>query len=114
MIRLIDLSPAWIDYQDRHGLGVAYNCILSHCDWRLWTLFKNPLDGGPAWPGNSRSLILEVFPGERSQKWPGYKIVGCGTCRWERSGETFETLTLSPSVNAHECGHKTLTNGIFQ
>lgn len=30
---------------------------------------------------------------------------------WEREGETLDTLTLTPSVNAGDCGHFTITSG---
>ena len=121
-IRLVDLNPAWIDLPAdlgsnrpaRHGLGVAYDPMVpvksSMGAYRLWTLFANPLDGGPAWPGNSRSLILLLNPDPADVRW---LIVGCGTIRWQCTGNTFETLSMTPSVDAHEFGHMTLTNGVF-
>ena len=111
MPRLIDLNPAWVDLpsQGRRGLGVFFDCMLGHCEVRNMILFANPLDGGPPWPGESRSLMLELFKEEE----PRWMIAGCGTCRWNRIGETFETLSMHPSVDAHACGHFTLTNGAF-
>jgi hypothetical protein len=114
-MKLIDLHPAWIDHGDRKGLGVTFDCMIgTHhdnkpCEIRNWILFANPLDSGAPWPGESRSLILALVPDENEQ----YRIRGCGTSRWTRSGDTFETLSCTPSWNAHGCGHLTLTNGLF-
>jgi hypothetical protein len=108
VIRLVDLNPAWIDQEGRKGLGVAYDCILKHCKLRIWTLFANPLDGGPAYVGNSRALILDLKGDEDA-----WNIIGCGDFRWTRKGDTFETLSMTPSVDAYEHGHKTLTDGLW-
>jgi len=116
-VKLTDLKPEWVNVDDRKGLGVIYGCLVgSHhdgkpCPIRNVTLFANPLDGGPPWPGNSRSLILKLF-GEEER----YNIRGCGECRWNRNEKTttFEDLTLTPSCDNHQCGHMTLTNGVFQ
>lgn len=115
MVRLLDLKPRWIDWENRRGLGVEFGCMVgSHngwpCEERLMVLFANPLDGGEPWPGESRTLILKLITKEELR----HRIVGCGPCRWKRTGETFETLTLRPSVNAYSCGHLTLTEGIFR
>lgn len=114
MPKLTDLNPAWIDHGDRKGLGLAFDCMVgAHfgrpCTVRNWILFANPLDGGPAWPGHSRTLILAKLPNEDDR----YEIAGCAESRWKRTGDTFETLSMAPSVNAHSCGHYTLTNGAF-
>jgi hypothetical protein len=114
--RLVDLNPVWVDLpsENRRGLGVFFDCMIgSHfdkkCTIRNMILFANPLDGGSPWPGESRSLILKLSPEEEQR----YEIAGCGTSRWQRQGETFETLSMQPSVNAHSCGHYTLSNGVF-
>lgn len=113
--KLVDLHPQWIDLPElkRHGLGVAFDCMvgLHHgkpCTIRNWILFANPLDGGPPWPGESRGLIVLLNP-----EGTDGEISGCGTSRWQRTGETFDTLSMTPSVNAHTCGHYTLTKGVF-
>ena len=109
-VRLVTLDPKWIDHGDRCGLGISFNCMTSHCKGRQWILFKNPLDGGPAYEGTCTKLMAEMIADE---EWTG-RDRGCGTIRWQRDGESFESLSLSPSVNAHDCGHHTLTNGVFQ
>lgn len=104
-MRLTDLSPQWIDLGDRKGLGFLWRCSTGHCEGWNVTLLANPLDGGPPFPGDSWALVgaLEMVG----------LIRGCGMARWKRdpATTTFENLTLSPSVNAHECGHWTVING---
>jgi hypothetical protein len=118
MPRLIDLNPQWINHQDRKGLGILFDCMSGNhcgpdhnkpCQVRSLVLFANPLDGGAPWYGDSSVLIDEIFPENE-----GFWIAGCGTARWMRSGETLDTLSMSPSVNAGRCGHYTLTDGVFQ
>jgi hypothetical protein len=104
-MKLIDLNPAWIDYGNRKGLGVAFDCMvgehqfqdrMERCTIRNWVLFTNPIDGGPPWPGNSRTLIVAIYPDGTDGP-----VAGCGEYRWQRTGDTFETLSMTPSVDAH-------------
>ena len=99
-MRLIDLYPRWgIDadiviggvskhFEGRTGMAVSFEC--PHCvareiatgDKRVQRLavwFANPIDGGP--PTDDAKTL------------------------WTRTGDTFETLTLSPSVDASSDGH---------
>lgn len=82
-MRLIELDPAWVGHGGegvtdangnpiprREGVGVAFDCPCG-CGSPLFVPFANPLDGGP--PYDKR-------------------------CLWNRTGETFETLTLAPSI----------------
>jgi hypothetical protein len=82
-MRLVDLDPHWMTTGDgRHGMGVNFDC--PHCggDQRLGVWFANPVDGGP--PASP-----EQGPAPR----------------WQRTGDTFETLSLTPSINAEASGH---------
>jgi hypothetical protein len=112
-MKLTDLDPSWIDHGGRRGIGVRFRCMVpGHCSGYLWILFANPLDGGPAWEGESFKLILEKR--DEEGQYEKYKYDRpCGTCRWRRTGDNFATMSMSPSVNAHCCGHLTLTNGVF-
>ena len=56
----------------RIGVGMTFNCPCG-CKIKGYVAFSNPLDGG----------LSRVSPGEHS---------------WERTGDNFETLTLSPSI----------------
>jgi hypothetical protein len=83
-VKLAELNPTWVgaggkgvSYADgspvpeRHGVGLLCDCPCG-CGSRLYVPFANPLDGGPP---------LEP---DRS--------------RWLRDGDTFEAVTLSPSI----------------
>jgi hypothetical protein len=77
---------------ERTGAGLRFDCPCGNCkdEWeRVFVRFKNPLDGGPP--------------------------VG-GEPLWTRTGETFENLTLTPSILRSKerggCGwHGFVTNG---
>lgn len=98
-MRLSDLDPVWIVTGDgRHGMGVTFECPCAKCRAagppyearRLFAMFSNPIDGGPPEPPDGRP-----------------------SPRWKRSGDTFETLTLTPSIDASASGHwhGFITNG---
>lgn len=99
-MKLIDLDPRWACDADivisgvnryfdgRVGMAVSFEC--PHCvqrerstgDRRVQRLavwFANPIDGLP--PTDDAKIL------------------------WQRSGDTFETLTLSPSIDASKEGH---------
>jgi hypothetical protein len=87
--RLVDLFAEWT-VRDGRRVGVNFAC--PHCKQvegapTLAVLFANPDDGGAAWPDDPQCL------GNNSGK------------RWTRTGDTLETLTLSPSVDCSACGH---------
>jgi hypothetical protein len=88
-MRLVDLEPHWamdadilvgdaiLHDADRHGMGVTFLC--PHCRvTRLGVFFRNPIDG----KGASDAPRL-----------------------WQRTGDTFEALSLSPSIDASAHGH---------
>lgn len=56
----------------RRGIGLMFNCPCG-CSLLCYVPFRDPIDGGPA----------RVSDGEPS---------------WERTGETFDALTLRPSI----------------
>jgi hypothetical protein len=103
-MKLTELDPHWTcDALGRHGQGLSFKCPI-HRDHRLAVAFANPVDGA-----------------ERM------KASGSSQYYWQRAGETWETLTLGPSINAsgnkadvsmeHEghiqtpCWHGFITNG---
>ncbi len=100
-MRLIEFNPRWItgiraDIPETRGkrgqIGITFLC--PHCRMqRLGVLFEPPIDDNVLW------LFATWKP-----------IAGK---RWERSGETFDTLTLIPSVDASTYGHwhGTIKNG---
>jgi hypothetical protein len=85
MQALIELNPEWIGLtRTSSGEGmtlVCPTCGPRHC---LAVYFSNPLDG------------------KESAPWQGMK--------WEREGDTFDTLTISPSIN-YPCFHGWIEDG---
>lgn len=87
MMRLVDCEPEWLDEPgDRRGTGIIFWAEAGHSYLRVY--FANPLDGGPPVPDSFE---------------PKY--------RWQRTGETFDTLTLVPSIDATGVWHGFITNG---
>jgi len=97
-MRFTELEPRWgVDadiviggvnqhFEGRLGMGVTFLC--PHCKaTRLAVFFANPIDGLP--PTDDATHL------------------------WQRTGEDFETLTLSPSIDASAHGHfhGFITNG---
>ena len=99
-VKLTDLEPHFIGAggegitradgspaPERHGVGLMCNCPCG-CDRQLYVPFANPLDGGS--PIDARQ-------------------------GWQRTGDTFETLTLTPSIlrkGPETCGwHGFVTDG---
>lgn len=101
-MRLVDLDPMFYADQGRHGMGITFEC--PHCPEgqriRLGVAFENPVDGGTPEPKR-----MVTFPDGHRQE----------SVRWQRTGDTFETLTLTPSVDAASHGvghwHGFITNG---
>lgn len=83
-MRLSDLEPYFLGaggpgvfrngqpVAPREGVGLTFNCPCG-CDRLMYVAFTNPMDGGQP----------HINPGEPT---------------WQREGDTFDTLTLSPSI----------------
>lgn len=96
-MKLIDLEPKWCSAAEefisdvngnplpiREKIGLFCNCPKCGASHPLLLPFANPFDGG--------KLIYSVA--------------------WQRTGNTFETLTLTPSIFRKDCGwHGYITNG---
>lgn len=84
-MRLSTLDPHWVGEWGRHGAAVSFQCPCctgTERATRLVVPFRNPIDGGAPMEGlNSRGIF------------------------WGREGSTFDTLTLTPSVDASGIGH---------
>lgn len=109
MVRLRDLEPAWIATAGRHGMGISFLCPVHGgngangmaCYLGVW--FENPVDGGPAYK-----------PGEPFQRRTRYNCFTAGEPLWRRTGETFDTLTLEPSIDAEGHWHGYIRAGEVQ
>ncbi len=101
-MKLTDLNPGWVGtggkgisdkdgnpVPERHGIGMLFDCPCGKCGPGM-VEFSNPLDGG--------APLTTSSP------------------KWKRTGDTFETLTLHPSVHMVKekggCGwHGWIKNG---
>lgn len=100
-MRLTELNPRWCAVVGRHGQGVTFDC--PHCrKARLVVFFANPLDGDGRLP--LKKYGLELYETEHDLSPKGTEVVPAGF-HWERTGDSFETLTLTPSVDASASGH---------
>lgn len=78
-IKLTELEPRWWSTQSgRHGQGINFLCPRCREEY-IGVAFKNPVDGGSPAPN----------------------------CKyyWIRIGDSFESLTLQPSIDATIYGH---------
>lgn len=100
-MRLIDLNPAFlgaggegISNADgtpaarREAVGLDFDCPCGGGGVRIFVGFRNPVDGGPPFDPEPHHT-------------------------WQRTGESFETLTLMPSILRRDnCGwHGYITSG---
>lgn len=102
-VKLTDLSPSFVGaggegvsnadgspVPRRDGIGLLFDCPCQKCGTRAFVYFKNPMDGQPARAGGSPT--------------------------WQRTGNTFETISLTPSIlRTTGCGwHGYLTEGLLK
>lgn len=102
MRRLVDLEPEWVRRTGR-VVGVRFTCPIDdgpgpHREGhQVAVLFANPPDGGPPHPDDPDCV------GNNSGQ------------RWTRSGATFETLSISPSIDCtaadRHCWHGFVSAG---
>jgi len=101
-MRLVDLDPRWIAVAGDDRVGITFRC--PHCPSGergettfLGIFFVEPID-----PNQHVDI-----------DWPNYMLQHPASRFWHRIGETFEQLTVTPSVDASQHGHwhGFITNG---
>ncbi len=114
-MRLADLDPRWWGNEGRTGQGIVFRCPCCRKVW-LCVAFANPIDGGTPFdigtnerrPWRALWHILYGDLRDASVRWrvieKGVAVVPPGT-HWTRAGETFDLLSLAPSVDASKSGH---------
>ncbi len=99
-MQLSQFKPRWVgtkesQAQGRKGMGMSFRC--PGCgEVRLSVWFANPVDGGVAHPA-------DPVPEGATEEEKNY--IFSRNNRWLRTGESFEVLSLSPSVDASKAGH---------
>lgn len=112
-MKLADLNPEWWGPAGRSGVALLMDCPCAKCrtvkQRRLLISVDPPLDGGPAIVMDGMKTHRAIEAGELPE---GVCIVG-SEIAWKRTGDTFDTLSLSPSVDASRSGdwHGFITNG---
>src|SRR5258708_32609829 len=102
-MRLVDLEPRWFAEPGRHGPGLTFNCpccLGTPRATRLGVAFKPTLDGGPLVSLHIRDLVDILWP-----HGPIANDVVPPGIHWDRLGDTFDGLALSPPINATAAGH---------
>lgn len=102
-MRLSDLNPRWFTLAgwaspSRFAIGLTFQC--PHCaSERLGVLFDRPVDPDGIGPTTTYDPALYATANHMHV--------------WKRSGDTFETLTLTPSIDGSGAGHwhGFITNG---
>jgi hypothetical protein len=98
-MRLADLHPRWIGDHDAPPdakQGVGFEC--PHCrSVRLCVWFANPICPNPPVDPAAANL-RQATHGHLADHHMGDQ-------HWQRTGDTFETLTLSPSIDCSRFGH---------
>lgn len=112
-MRLVDLNPRWFAQDGRSGQGIVFDC--PHCPGSKTTLavaFKNPFDGGLPIPLHTEELYRLIDPAYWLGDARHMEVVPPGV-HWTRDGDTFGTLSITPSVDASASGHwhGYITNG---
>jgi len=99
---LSELEPRWWAEAGRHKQGVSFLC--PHCvlakdpnPQRLGVAFANPIDGGAQVKLGLEVHLTNVHDLRLYDVPPGF--------HWTRIGDTFETLSLTPSVDCSRSGH---------
>lgn len=102
-MKLTELDPRWFDVP---GIGTSKDGVTflcPHCrDCRLAVQFANPIDGEPRPIATIKQLFEGLSLNHSTEERKG--IVPPGYL-WQRTGETFDRLTLHPSVDASASGH---------
>lgn len=109
-MRLTDLQPVWLT--DGPGIvGVLFNCPCAKCrgdGCKLGVRFANPTNGVPPTPNDEA------------------RVANNRGRRWVRIGDSFETLSIQPSIDAtkdrdgndlpreQQHWHGFITNGVAQ
>lgn len=121
-MRLIDLSPRWLELDvERVAVMFRCPCCLTGRREETWlTCFFKPIADLPEVPDDHP---IEAFRGSRMHRVLFYEalkamghpdplegcyhdVVSCKrTIAWQRTGDTFETLSCIPSIDASQSGH---------
>lgn len=104
MARLIDLRPEWYSHRalfPRIHVGLVFDCPCGPKVGRRLTVFFDPEIDPAGWNQNAERVAV-------AREWMWWRNM----VRHQRVGDTFETLTLTPSIVVAGYWHGHITNGI--
>lgn len=110
-MRLTDLHPTWWGPKGRHGVAIIFDCPCKDCQagtflpLRLVCSLNPPIDGGAVVICTSAAIEAAIVSGELEITENARNGISACNCAWDRVGDTFDTLVLKPSIDAHLSGH---------
>lgn len=96
-MRLADLAPHWMVLREGGDVvGITFRC--PHCP---------PGErGATTYLGVKFAQVIDRDDLDIDEKgWPDYMVQHPSEHFWQRTGDSFDNLTLSPSVDASKVGH---------
>ena len=112
-MKLTELEPHWISClgapQDAK-LGIRFNSPIDRKQ-RIAVFFKNPICGSD--PVDLAFFQAAQMDCDHPQWEPWMSEHHAGSVLWDRSGDSFENLTLNPSIDCSKWGgwHGFVRNG---
>ena len=114
-MRLADLRPRWLSVGSRRT-GLVFQC--PHCQNQWLTVFFEPT----AWAKSDGEYYATETQVGQVRAALGNGVEGCDfvgvrdDIAWGHTGDTFETLTITPSIDASASGHwhGFISNGMIQ
>ncbi len=94
-MKLLELNPRWVGLDNASFIfGISFDCPTKR-EQRLVVFFDPPID---PFGWTEKGIVLPTFE--------GHKV-------WKREGDTFESLSLTPSIDAsrYELWHGFITKG---
>jgi len=93
-MKLSDLEPHWVGLQPGHAIGMTFLC--PHCrKTRIGVLFDVPIGAYEPCDMIAESLRNAMIK----------HCVEAGMKQWHRTGETFDNLSLQPSIDTSQFQH---------
>lgn len=113
MVKLTDLNPHWVSALGVPAgtkLGIRFDSPINRED-KIAVFFKNPVCGSPAVDLEELLRVQCDCDHPKYEQWLHDHHIG--SCLWQRTGDSFENLTLTPSIDCSKWGgwHGYLTNG---
>lgn len=116
-MKLTDLDPVWLGLEGDH-VGIMFRCphcreTWLSCFWVGMPIWGEEIAAPRSWSGQF-GYIREALDRLKLEGIEENAVVPCSAgLAWNRTGDTFDNLTLTPSLDASASGHwhGFITNG---